>query len=132
MNEKNIKIFPKTDIYLAIFFNIITAGIYSIYWLDKKTEFLNSHSKKEKIPMVLIYICYVLIIIHILYIPYAIYWLYFIFKIILLFMVRNKMHEYFDIHSTDKNWFRGLWTFILGFLYFIYKINNLAIKNNSK
>lgn len=129
MNTANMKEIPRTNIYLAISLNIITLGIYSIYWLHKKIIFLNKTSRKQKIPHLFIYLCYGFLFIYILkffniaILSHGFYSLYFIFKIILLFAVRKKIHQFCEISPHSSHWLNAAWTFIFGFLYLIYKID---------
>lgn len=125
MNNVHIKSMSKTNIYVAIILNALTLGIYSIYWLHMQMVFFNEHNKQERIPAVLVYICYGLLIISFFRpIAHVFYLIYFSFKLILLFAIRKEIHQYYLIPEQSPHWLSAIYTVLFGFLYFIYKINS--------
>jgi len=121
MNTKVMKEFRRTNIALAIFFNIVTLDFYSIYWLQQERNFLRSKLPQDQIPKALAYICYASLALTFYYIPF--YAIYFVAKLILLFDTREKMHKLLKITEKSHLWFNAVLLFFFGFLYIIYKID---------
>lgn len=117
-----MKKLKRTNIALAIFFNIVTFDFYSIYWLEKRRSFLNSHMPSNQLPFTLIMMCYILLTLLIFYSP-AVFFLYFVVKIILLLEIRNQMHTLAKIPENSEHWISAFLLLIFGFLYLIYKID---------
>lgn len=111
------------NIYVAILLSVLTLGIYSIFWLHMQANFFNSQSKQEKIPMVLVYICYGLLIVTFFRsVAHVFFPLYFAFKLLLLFAIRREFHQYYLISERSSRWLSAVYTVLFGFLYFIYKM----------
>lgn len=130
MNTKIMKEFRRTSIALAIFFNLVSGGFYSVYWLQRKTAFLSSKLPQNKLPIFLFVACYLLLLLFWTHSPaYSI--LYFVVKIILLFDVRERIHKAIGAKEGSHYWFSAVWVFAFGFLYMIYKIDQFPADKNT-
>lgn len=62
----------RRDVFLVIFYSIITCGIYSIYWFYRTTEELNQFEKNEPLQNYIVAILLSIVTCGI----YGIYWMY--------------------------------------------------------
>jgi hypothetical protein len=122
MNTDIMKKFKRTNIALAIFFNIITFDFYGVYWLEKRRAFLNSHMPSNQLPFTLIILCYILLALSIFYSP-SIFFLYFVVKLLLLLEIRNNIHSLAKVTKNSDHWISAFFLLLFGFLYLIYKID---------
>lgn len=122
MNVKIAKEFPRTNIAIAILFNILTLGFYSIYWLQRKASFLRSKMPQNSLPIAEINFCYLILLLFWIH-SFSYIYIYFVVKIILLFDIRSKIHILLKINNRHQLWFHPVFTFLFGFLYMTYKID---------
>ena len=116
----------RTDIAIAIFFNFITLGLYSIFWIYIQNKNLNHISTSHRIPNFIIGSCIILWFLSWIY-SSGVWSLYWVVKLFLLFELRLKIHTLCTISSSNKNWISAIWLFLFGFLYLIYKIEKFPI-----
>lgn len=122
MNIEIMKQIKRTNIALAIFFNVVTLGFYSIYWLERKRQYLNSKLPSKQMPITLIVACVIMLILLWTY-SYGLLYLYFVAKVLLLLEVRDQIHTVAKIKKDSPYWINGLLVIMFGFLYLIYKID---------
>jgi len=130
MNTLIMKQIKRTNIAFAIFFNVVTLGFYSIYWLERKRAYFNSKLPSNQIPITLIIACYILLILLWVY-SHGILYLYFVAKVLLLLEIRNQIHTVTKIKRDSRYWINGFFVIIFGFLYLIYKIDAFPSDNNT-
>jgi len=125
-----MKQIKRTNIALAIFFNCVTLGFYSIYWLERKRQYLNSKLPSKQMPITLIIACVIMLILFWVY-SHGILYLYFVIKVLLLLEIRNQIHMVAKIKKGSPYWINGLLVTMFGFLYLIYKIDSFPSDNKT-
>jgi hypothetical protein len=146
VNPGTVQAFPRFSTWGVLLLDVVTLGIYPLYWLYTRTEILNRTLPSKQIPMGLAVAVVVLFVtnvaaslVHQIY-PHhfgvaaassTINLILTIVDLVWVFKFRNRLNEFFASPKGDRYWLGVLLTFFFGVLYLQYKLNQLIDQERS-